>query len=70
MTVEKETAKQMSQMVWGAIWVTPNGRDGRPPIIIMERGFAAKKHGYSGRSHTNTLEQGLLPQYLPGLVFV
>jgi transposase len=70
MIVEKETSKKMSQMVWGAIWVTPNGRVGRSPLIIMERDFESKKNGYSGRSYTQTLEEGLLPQYLPGHIFM
>jgi transposase len=70
MITEKEKSNKMSQMVWGAIWVTPNGRVGRSPLIIMERDFASKKHGYSGRSYTNTLEEGLLPQYRPGQIFM
>jgi transposase len=51
MITEKEKGKRMSQMVWGTIWVTPNGRVGRSPLIIMSRDFASKKHGYSGRSY-------------------
>jgi hypothetical protein len=70
MVTLKKTAKQMSQMVWGAIWVTPNSRVGRSPLVIIERDFKAKKKGYSGISYTNSLEEGLLPQYLPGHIFV
>jgi hypothetical protein len=70
MIVEKEKSNKMSQMVWAAIWVTPNGKVGRSPLIIMERDFESKKHGYSGRSYTQTLEEGLLPQYRPGQMFM
>jgi transposase len=70
MITEKEKGNKMSQMVWGAIWITPNGRVGHSPLVIMERDFASKKNGYSGKSYTKTLEEGLLPQYLPGHIFV
>jgi len=36
----------------------------------MERDFKSKKIGYLGISYTNTLEEGLLPQYLPSHIFV
>ena len=55
-------------MVWGAIWLTPNGRVGRSPLIIMERDPA--KNGYSANSYTETLTRGLLPQYRPGQIFM
>jgi transposase len=70
MIEEKEKSNKISQMVWAAIWVTPNGRVGRSPLIIMERDFESKKHGYSGKSYTNTLEEGLIPQYRPGQIFM
>jgi hypothetical protein len=70
MITEKEKAKRMSQMVWGMIWVTPNGHVGRSELVIMERDFTAKKHGYSGDSYIQTLEKGLLPNYLPGHIFM
>ena len=57
-------------MVWGAIWLTPNGRVGRSPLIIMERDPDAAKNGYSASSYTETLTHGLLPQYCPGQIFI
>jgi transposase len=70
MITEKEKGKRISQMVWGAIWITPNGRVGRSPLIIMSRDFASKKCGYSGQSYIDTLEQGLQHQYRPGDIFM
>jgi transposase len=70
MITEKEKGKRISQMVWGAIWITPNGRVGRSPLIIMSRDFASKKCGYSGQSYVDTLEQGLQHQYRPGDIFM
>ena len=57
-------------MVWGAIWLTPNGRVGRSPLIIMERDPDAAKNGYSASSYIETLTRGLLPQYCPGQIFM
>ena len=70
MITEKEKGKIMSQMVWGAIWLTRNGRVRRSELVIMKRHFASKKHGYSGDSYIQTLEEGLLPHYKPGQIFV
>jgi len=48
-------------MVWGAIWLTPNGRVKKSPLIIMERDPDTAKNGYSASSYTETLTHGLLP---------
>ena len=57
-------------MVWGVIWLTPNSRVERSPLIIMERDPDAAKNGYSASSYTETLTHGLLPQYHPGQIFM
>ena len=70
MIQEKDTSKGLRQMVWGAIWLGPNSRVGRSPLIIMERDPDAAKKGYSASSYTKTLTHGLLPQYRPGQIFM
>jgi hypothetical protein len=60
----------MSQMVWGCIWVTSNGRVGRSELIIIERDNSTERSGYSSLSYIDTLRQGLLPHYRPGHIFV
>ena len=70
MIQEKENNEGMSQMVWGCIWVTSNGRVGRSELIIMERDSQAARQGYTAQSYIDTLEKGLLPHYRPGQVFV
>ena len=57
-------------MVWGAIWVTSNGRVGRSELIIMERDQTAQRSGYSANSYVQTLRDGLLPNYRPGQIFM
>jgi transposase len=47
MITEKDTSNALIQMVWGSIWITPNGRIGRSPLIIMERDPLAKRNGYT-----------------------
>jgi transposase len=63
---EVETACGKQQMVWGSIWITPGGRVGRSPLVIMERDYTSPGHGYTSWSYTNALEEGLLPYYQPG----
>ena len=70
MIQEKDTSKGLRQMVWGAIWLTPNGRVGRSPLIIIERDPDAAKNRYSASSYTETLTRGLLSQYRPGQIFM
>jgi transposase len=36
----------------------------------MERDPLAKRNGYTAQSYCDTLEEGLLPQYLPGQIFM
>jgi hypothetical protein len=61
MIQEKDMSKGLRQMVWGAIWLTPNSRVGRSPLIIMERDPNAAKNGYSASLYIETLTYGLLP---------
>jgi transposase len=70
MIQEKEKSKRPSQMVWGAIWVTRNGRVGRSELVIMPRDPQSKRGGYSANSYMETLQKGLLPNYLPGQIFM
>jgi transposase len=55
---EKITAKGLSKMFWGAIWV-----GGRSPLVAMGRDQLSRRQGYSAISYTNALEEGLLPEY-------
>jgi hypothetical protein len=70
MITEKGTSKAPTQMVWGSIWITPNGCVGTSPLIIMERDTSAKCNSYTAQSYCDTLEEGLLLQYLPGQIFM
>ncbi|KZZ88459.1 transposase [Ascosphaera apis ARSEF 7405] len=56
--------KDISQMVWGAIWI-----GGRSELVIMERDDQSPRNGYSTNSYIAALEQGLVPVYEPGKVF-
>lgn len=70
MITEKEKGKQMSQMVWGAIWVDERGCARRSELVIMDRDPDSPRNGYSGESYIKTLQKGLLPNYRPGQIFV
>jgi hypothetical protein len=41
------TSRQPAIMVWGLIWVTPNGGVGRSPLVIMQWDETAARNGYS-----------------------
>ncbi|KAJ5563087.1 hypothetical protein N7535_002469 [Penicillium sp. DV-2018c] len=61
----KVHVKDISQMVWGAIWL-----GGRSNLIIMERDEESpSQKGYTSKSYIEALEKGLLPCYTPGAVF-
>lgn len=70
MIIEVEKSNKMSQMVWGAIWITLDSYAGRSPLIIIGRDWESKKIGYSGKSYTKTLEDSLVEQYQPGKIFM
>lgn len=56
--------KPISQMVWASIW-----RGGRSKLVVMERDPESKKNGFIAKSYIKTLEDGLIENYEPGLVF-
>jgi hypothetical protein len=60
----KVHVKDISQMVWGGIWL-----GGRTDLIIIERDKDSKRNGYSARSYIWALEKGLIPFYTPGTIF-
>lgn len=60
----KVHVKDISQMVWGAIWV-----GGRSKLVVMERDESAERRGYSRNSYIWALEEGLLPIYEPSRIF-
>lgn len=70
MVEEFGTGKQPGRMVWGAIWMTPEGEAGRSPLVIMTRDSSAKRNGYTAWSYQQALEEGLLPDYRPGELFM
>jgi len=57
-------------MVWGSIWLDARGRARRSRLIIMESDPDARKRSYTARSYINTLQQGLLPHYRVGRLFM
>jgi transposase len=57
--------KDISVMVWGAIWV-----GGRSDLYIMDRDEASKKNGYSANSYVEVLEDQLPTIWSPGMLFM
>lgn len=52
-------------MVWAGIWLR-----GRTELIIIERDEDSPSgRGYTAKSYIETLEKGLLPFYIPRIVF-
>lgn len=47
---------RLSIMVWGAIY-----RQGRSPLVIMERDKTSKGKGYTAKSYQKALAKGLIP---------
>ena len=62
---EVSTARGKQQIVWASIWITPGGRVGRSPLVIMERDYTSKGKGYTSQSYMKALDEGLLPYYQP-----
>lgn len=50
--------------------MTPDGRIGRSPLVIMTRDPTTPKHSYTTWSYTKALEEGLLCDYRPGDLFM
>ena len=70
MVEEKETSQQPARMVWASIWMTPGGKIGRSPLVIMTRDASAKRNGYTSLSYTRALEEGLRDYYRLGELFM
>jgi len=70
MVEEVNTARQPARMVWGAIWMTPGGRAGHSPLVIMTRNSSAQRNGYTVWSYVQALEEGLQDQYRAGELFM
>lgn len=59
-------SKDLSQMVWASF----SGYGGRSKLVILARDFESKKHGYSAKSYIECLEEGLIYDYNPELIFM
>ena len=57
--------KDITAMIWGAIWI-----GGRSNVVIMERDRFAKKNGYTAASYIAVLEEEMPQWYEPGMVFM
>ncbi len=56
--------KDISQIVWAAIWLS-----GRSKLVVMKRDESSERGGYSRWSYIDALEEGLLLIYQPGIIF-
>ena len=61
--------KDISVMVWAAIWWW-NGKVHKSDLVILERDWESKKHGYTAKSYINILEDQLHRIWEPGMVFM
>lgn len=59
----------ISIMLWAMIWQR-NGEGGRSPLLFPQGDPDARKGGVSAKSYRDVLEEGLLPLYEPGDVFM
>jgi transposase len=57
--------KDISVMVWGAIWV-----GSKSDLFIMNRDEASKKGGYSARLYLEVLNDQLPTIFSPGMIFM
>ena len=58
--------KGMRVMVSTAFW----GNGERSDLLILERDFESKKHGYSANSYLALLEDLVIPNYTDDLIFM
>ena len=63
--LQAQVKPEWSQMVWGSIWI-----GSWSDLMIMCRDEAAPHKGYSSMSYIQTLEEGLIPCYLPRTFFL
>lgn len=66
MIQEYSKGKDLCQMVWGAFY----GDGNQSLLVIMRRDPEAKRNGYTAVSYMETLEEGLVPIYEPGYIFM
>ncbi|TRX98654.1 hypothetical protein FHL15_000728 [Xylaria flabelliformis] len=66
---ESHVKAAISIMVWGMIWQRA-GEGHQSPLIVMEGDPKAPRGGVSSRVYLQTLEDGLLPYYEPGDIFM
>ena len=50
--------------------MTPGGRVGRSPPVIMTRNTSSRRNGYTASSYVKALDEGLADQYRPGEWFM
>jgi DDE superfamily endonuclease len=61
----EKTRKDISIMVWGAIWL-----GGRSDLIVMQRDEESPRGGYSANSYIKVLEEAMPTMFEPGLTFM
>ncbi|RFU26796.1 hypothetical protein B7463_g9544, partial [Scytalidium lignicola] len=61
--------KDISVMVWAAIWWKDN-KAYKSELYILERDFESKKYGYTANSYLEVLEDQLPKIWEPGLIFM
>ena len=64
------TGRQPARMVWASIWIGRGGVPGRSPLVIMQRDETRRRAGYTAWSYLEALEEGLLPHYRRGQLFM
>lgn len=70
MITEYSKSSPPAQMIWAAIWLDSRGRVCRSPLIIMERDSSSAHNGYTTQSYLKALQEGLIPYYKHGQVFM
>ena len=69
MVITYKKGKDISVMVWAAIW-WKDGKAHKSELYILERDWESKKHGYTARSYIDVLEDQLPRIWEPGMVFM
>ena len=69
MVTTYKKGKDISVMVWAAIW-WKDGKVGKSELYILERDWESKKHGYSANSYIDVLNDQLPRIWEPGMIFI